>query len=218
MESRADGNQRKPQRARRAWRGAARRQRQHAVERSGAKPLAAEFARRGCTNQPARRWERSESRRGRGPPGAAQLGASTQWTAAQRKPLGARPARRATASHGGASRSGPLRSGVLRRRATMSMRAQHRRDCHRFDARGAALPGSTGPAQRRRRVDGTGGVGSSVSRTGAHAVGHSMDVRWGPSLVGRRGPLSWRSENPARARSRHRDPARAAPPRLPPVR
>jgi hypothetical protein len=43
----------------------------------------------------------------------------------------------------------------------MSMRAQHRRDCHRFDARGAALPGSTGPAQRRRRVDGTGGVGSS---------------------------------------------------------
>jgi hypothetical protein len=129
-----------------------------------------------------------------------------------------RRARSATASHGGASRSGPLRSGVLRRRATMSMRAQHRRDCHRFDARGAALAGSTAPAQRRRRVGGTGGVGRSVSRTGAHAVGHSMDVRWGPSLVGRRGPLSWRSENPARARSRHRDPARAAPPRLPPVR
>eukprot|EP01046_Picozoa_sp_COSAG06_P076921 COSAG06_NODE_24783_length_652_cov_2.341772_1_plen_126_part_01 len=87
------GAQRKPQRARRAWSGAARRQ--HAVERSGAKPLGAESARR------------AQRKPQRAPPGAAQLGSqarsgpqrSTNQPAdgAQRKPQRARPAWRGAA-------------------------------------------------------------------------------------------------------------------------
>jgi hypothetical protein len=168
------GAQRKPQRARPARRGAARRQ--HAVERSGAKPLGAESARRGCTNQPARRWERSESRRG-GPPGAAQLGARPQWSEAER--------RRWERSPPGAS---PRADGAQRKPQRAPPGSQARSGPQRSESRWErGPPGAAAPRQER----------------------HS---------------IAWRSlqERAAALRSApeasHHEHARAAPPRLPPVR